>query len=275
MSLFLALPALAADRAGTTEFRPATPELQAVTFKGVLRHVHGAFTSEPPIPFDYWELIVNGKTYYLDLRTRALLELAEQLTGRPVVVTGLLDSTSPTIHVLSLKADEFVKETRQVEIRGWLEKRVIERDPWRDHILRPLIAYVPIIEWNVHVNGKTYRLDLGTDPAVQAMAEVLKGHSVILTGTRQDGMIRVTGLKADHSDYERDVVTVEIQGRLDAGWCPTPPSWTIVADGKTYQLDLRSRFHHCLARQLNGKTVVVTGTLKDGVVTVTGLKAAV
>ena len=94
---------------------------RTVVLKGMLRHVKGEKTREPAIPFDYWTVHADGETYYLHLRSKELLELAEQLVNRPVVVTGIPEPASPTLRVTSLKADECVKQTIHVDIRGRLE----------------------------------------------------------------------------------------------------------------------------------------------------------
>jgi hypothetical protein len=294
LSLLLAVPAPAKE-----------PFVRAVVLKGILRHEQGAKTSYPEIPFEYWKVIADGKTYYLDLRGKELLELAEKLVNRPVVVTGIPDPASPTLRVTSLKADDFVKETINVEIRGrlgsWREPRII--DPWYDRWpdpgfgphLRPcpeVGKLGPIVSWWIYLGEKYYRVDFGARKELLDLAKQLDGQSVIVTGTRVGEVIHVVSMKADEGAYQ-ETVTVEVQGILErdfvelldvwfkieppksGGKVPLPVGWIITADGKTYTLAFGNRHElEKLAAKLVNKTVVVTGTLKDGVLTVTGLQPA-
>src|SRR5262245_952929 len=102
VSLFLIAPAPATEKADQKPREDLV--VRTVTLKGMLRHVTGDKMRDPPIPFEYWELHSGGKTYYLDLRGKQLLELAEQLVNRPVAVTGIPEPASPTIRVTSLRA---------------------------------------------------------------------------------------------------------------------------------------------------------------------------
>jgi hypothetical protein len=82
---------------------PTDRTVHVMVLKGLLRHVEGEMETNPPVPFDYWELHAGGRIYYLDLRGNKLLELAERLVDRPVVVTGIPDPASPILGVNSLK----------------------------------------------------------------------------------------------------------------------------------------------------------------------------
>src|SRR5262249_3167074 len=86
--LTVPVPVPAADPADRTIFL-GDCVVQTVDIKGKLHRVKGQLQSDPPIPFEYWELWAAGKTYYLDLRGKELLEVAETLNGRTVVVTGI------------------------------------------------------------------------------------------------------------------------------------------------------------------------------------------
>jgi hypothetical protein len=291
LSLVLVLPAAAVEK-----LCPGTPFTPVVELKGMLRVVKGQLDSETPIPFEYWELHTAGKTYYLDLRGKELLERAEKLVNRPVVVTGVPEPASPTVRVTGLKADEFVKEKIIVEIRGRLvaHRGVPE---WLIHPMlpddllprpRPPREPGPVAEWVIYLGEKSYGLDFEGHKELLQLAKELDGKGVIVTGTRVGEVIHVTGMKADEGSY-KETLTVEIQGQLRA---PTfdeddirhrkdrvlevfrAPT-TITADGKTYRLVFGDDWRlKKLARSLDGKTVVVTGTLKDSVVTVTGLRSA-
>ena len=291
LGLFLAVPAPATEK---VEPGKGADNLVArtVVLKGMLRHVKGVKTREPPIPFEYGTVHADGETYYLDLRGKELLELAEKLVNRPVVVAGIPDPASPTLRVTCLKADEFVKETIHVEIRGRLEAIrespfLAEPRPW----LRPAPEekLVPrprpwppepglIIGWQIVIGERSYQLDFGSRGELRELAMNLDGKGVVVSGTRVGEVVHVSGMKADEGTY-RETLTVEIQGmlvhRLVEGHEGEGRQWEITAAGKSYTLEFGS--HQGLkelASQLKNKTVVVTGTLKDGVVTVTGLRSA-
>jgi hypothetical protein len=100
-------------------------------------------------------------------------------------------------------------------------------------------------------------------------------------------VIVVTDLRADKTDCLLQWVRVEIKGKLRRTEIrtsdPTKPAyilWTVEAGGKTYQLDFTSRFQSRRAAELEGQTVLVTGTLgsTSGLagqhVTVSDLRAA-
>jgi hypothetical protein len=289
-SLLLTVPAQAAEKAGRGK-GPDGPFVRALVLKGMLRHVKGELESRPPVPFEYWQLRAGGKTYYLDLRGKELLERGEKLVNRLVVVTGIPEPASPTLRVTSLKADEFVKETIHVEIRGKLARcledyrpKPKDRCPWG----KP----APTVTWWISFDGgKSYQLDFRGRRELHALAKKLDGKAVVVTGTRVGEVIHVAGLKAEASAY-RETVTVEIQGVLErvfaefdvwllsyppryGGKIKLPVGWKITAAGKTYTLDFTS--HPELEKRaspLVNQTVVVTGRLKDGVVAVTGWKAA-
>jgi hypothetical protein len=260
--------------------------VRTVVLKGMLRHVKGEKTREPPIPFDYWTVHADAETYYLDLRGKELLELAEKLVNRPVVVTGIPEPASPTLRVIGLKADEFVQQTIHVDIRGRLEAIrespfLLEPRPEEKLVPRPRPwppEPGPIVGWRIVLGEKSYQLDFSSRGELRELAKNLDGKGVVVTGTRFGEVVHVTGMKADEGTY-RETVTVEIQGmlvhRLVEGHEGEGRQWEITAAGKSYTLEFGS--HQGLkelASQLANKTVVVTGTLKDGVVTVTGLRSA-
>src|SRR5262249_7062593 len=121
LSLLLALPAPAEEQGASVTCPPDDPQPQVVQLRGVLRREQVTLTVDPPITVDRWTLAAGGKTYHLVLRRRQeLLERAEKLVGRPVVVAGILDPAGPYLWVTSLRADESVKETIRVEVRGRL-----------------------------------------------------------------------------------------------------------------------------------------------------------
>jgi hypothetical protein len=282
LGLFLTVPAPATEK--SERGKSADGEaVRTVVLKGVLRHVKGAKTREPPIPFDYWTVHADGETYYLDLRGLELLERAEQLVNGPVVVIGIPDPASPTLRVTRLKADEFVKETIHVEIRGRLvairELHLVPDDllPPRTRP-RPPVERGPIIGWQIAVGEKHYQLEFGDRSELRELAKKLDGQGVVVTGTRVREVVYVSSMKADAGTYQ-ETLSVEIQGmlvhRLVEGHEGEGRQWEITAAGKSYTLGFgRHQGLKELASQLENKTVVVTGTLKDGVVTVTSVRSA-
>jgi hypothetical protein len=292
LGLLLAVPAPAAE---TMEPGTNAADLvpRVVALKGMLRREKGEKESLPPIPFEYWTLNAGGKTYYLHLRGKDLLERAEKLVNRPVEVAGVLDPASPTLRVTSLKADEFVKQTINVEVRGRLEghrePRII--DPWPDPWERPRPRPMPPVSWWIYLGEKSYQVDFDVCKDLLDIAKKLDGKSVIVTGTRVGEVIHATAMKADEGTYQ-ETVTVELQGVLGrvfaeedvwllcyppiyGGKIRLPVGWEVTADGKTYTLAFGNNTGlERFAAKLVNRPVVVTGTLKDGVVTVTDLQHA-
>src|SRR5262245_19120089 len=265
LTLLLAAPAPATDKVERGKSADGLV-VRTVVLKGTLRHVKGEKTREPPIPFDYWTLHADGETYYLHLRSKELLELAEQLVNRPVVVTGIPEPASPTLRVIRLKADEFFTQTFHVDIRGRLE--AIRESPllyeprtgpglrpWPEDELVPRWppSPGPIVGWRIAVGEKSYQLEFGDRSELRELANNLDGKGVVVTGTRVGEVVHVTGMTADEGTY-RETVTVEIQGVLGrtfvdldvwlecdppkyGGKMKVPAGWEITAAGKTYTLD--------------------------------------
>jgi len=118
------------------------------------------------------------------------------------------------------------------------------------------------------------------------LANKLVGKTVIVTGTLENGVVHLTSLKAD-DEYVKETTELEVRGRLeeviaylkDIGFPNSPPDmislgWNVVVDGKAYTVTFNGPELLTLAKYLNGKTVVLTGELKDDIITVKTLKAA-
>jgi hypothetical protein len=303
LALLLAIRAPAAQKVergqGTNDIAVRT-----VVLEGLLRHEKGALTRDPPIPFEYWKLHAGGETYYLDLRGKKLLELAERLVNRPVVVAGIPEPTSPTLRVTGLRADEFVKQTVHVEVRGrlvgvrllehldWAPPQPLEPEPWPRPWPRPRppieLDPTPIFGWRIAVGATEYALDLGGRSELLERANKLDGKGVVVTGTRSGDVIRVAGMEADEGTY-RETVAVEIQGELSSTSLAElrpreekclmpkvgPIVWYVTANGQEHRLDFSNNaMPGARLDMLRGRVVVVTGTLKDGVVMVTALRPA-
>jgi hypothetical protein len=192
---------------------------------------------------------------------------------------------------------DYLKKTVRVEIKGKLERlRVwLEPDDVRDPTFHtPKIGFLD--SWHVTVGGKTYVLDLGINSDVEQRATVrdfsglankLVGKVVIVTGTLGGDTVHVMGMKADE-DYVKQTTEVEARGQLRAEYRelvrPDAPQllerfppiidWSFAVDGKTYTLKFATPELEKLAKALDGKAVVLTGTLDKDTITVKTLKAA-
>jgi hypothetical protein len=129
----------------------------------------------------------------------------------------------------------------------------------------------------IYANGQTYWLDIANKQHLE-LAQRLGDQNVIVTGELEqpnngkDLLVKVTDLKADESEYVKQTVKVELSGTL-TWYDPNiiaaidrphflPRTWTVIVDGKNYDLDFGDRVELLeLARKLDGKTVIVTGTL--------------
>jgi hypothetical protein len=124
--------------------------------------------------------------------------------------------------------------------------------------------------WVVRAEGKTYVLDFskGLPPSIAR----LNVQTVVVTGTLNGDRIAVTDLKPDTSGAVQETVHVEVTGQL----CQDQNgAWKIEVTGTLYTLELGGcKQTHWLAQQNRGKKVLIKGTLKDGVITVTGLESA-
>jgi NAD-dependent DNA ligase len=189
-----------------------------------------------------------------------------------------------------------VKKTILVEIKGKLERiEVPDRlgSPRDDDGLSLMVVFKEV--WQITADGKTYELDFDSNKELREMAEKLNGKTVILTGRLEERSRRVrvsagsegsktpvymhvpyhvvvvTGLKAAEGDYVKQMIQVEVRGKLS--WYNPylileakellAKVWTVTANGTTYELDFGG--NKCLAgmiQKLEGKTVLVTGTLE-------------
>jgi hypothetical protein len=260
-------PAASALSAKDDDRARLVPARLTVELRGKLHHVQGELERLPPIPFDYWELLVDGRTYYLDLGTEELRAAARNLDGGIVTAKGFLALSSPTLRVTALKAVEYV----HVEIKGKLsrELRILPSpalpNDERDALLqRDRIDLV----WVITADGKTYDLSFdGASPLV-GVPERLEGKAVIVTGTPVGFAIRVTGLKADDSGTTTEKATVEARGQVKRGvagdvFSEAYACWSLTIDGETYELDFGALKDLAeMATALEGKQVVVSGVIE-------------
>jgi hypothetical protein len=181
--------------------------------------------------------------------------------------------------VLPPLTQDYLRKTVRVEIKGklyhirmWLEG---PRDPKYPMPNVGLLDY-----WQITTGGKTFRLEFPERKLLTDEADRLAGKSVILAGTLAGDTIHVTGLKADE-EYIKQTTEVEAHGQLSAVTLETiqpriPPivAWNFVVNDKTYPLTFATPELENLAKTLDGKTVVLTGTLDNDTITVQTLKAA-
>jgi hypothetical protein len=200
---------------------------------------------------------------------------------------------------------DYVKKTVRVEIKGKLQRvrlpidviplDQLDPNPPRTGPLLPRWDEV----WQITVGDKTYILDLGDNSDVEKgpitrgftdLARKLAGKTVIITGMLNGDTVQVTGLKADE-EYVKQTTEVEVRGQLqgirfepviyktggpmiDIYVPPHYVAWNLVVDGKTYSVSFPTPELARLAETLDGKAVVISGELKNDVITVKTLKAA-
>ena len=244
-----------------------------------------------------WEITVNGKTYELELGTKELQALAEKLNGKAVLLEGRLetrwrDRNRPPVRpgevqlmiasipvpvsvvvVNRLQNAEFVKETVTVVISGKLE-------------MKARLGYpAPDFQTVITSGGKTYVLDLGGNAGLRLAGQLFDGKTVTVKGTftgfysvrtmcvpgqTQLPIIRIDSLEPSQGENVQQLITVKIKGKLEQATVWTgqrehqdEPEFRITVDGKTYGLDIAGgQALQNLASGLNGKTVLLTGTLE-------------
>jgi hypothetical protein len=213
-----------------------------------------------------------------------LLKQMEKLNVKKARVTGLLTKrtlkgmiphTIDVLVVTELQPVEAIQKTVQVEIKGQLRSQF--RCPMcitnRVNGVRDYLSY-----WEVVVNETTYELYVGDNKDLRDLAEKLTGQTVIVTGTREGEVVHVKSLKADE-DFVKKTVHVEVKGLLKRRLRQCVGTLYSLTAGKDYfGIEFASTELQKQAEQLNGTTVIVTGTLAEDavlgkVITVTALKA--
>jgi hypothetical protein len=267
----------------------------AVEIKGKLGMVED-IPQGPGPHFAIWKghLVVraNGREFRLDLRnvSQNIWELERQYRGQLVHVSGTLEGDS--VRVSAIKAaGEYFRKTVVVEIKGKLQCLWIDVYTGKFHSAHDTWAAPECIETvpGIVIDGKVYRLqDNRIIPAPEGPAKKYRelcGRTVVVTGTLEGETVTVRTIQAIDSPSIKETVTVEVKGTL---FCeaiapaiyPCPEhlisrTWTVRAEGKVYTLDFGgNKVLEGQARLLEGGTVVLRGTLKDGVITVTGLDKA-
>jgi hypothetical protein len=271
----------------------------AVEIRGKLEIVHESPKGPGPhvmmlkVHLSVW---ANGREFQLDLRDTDLdlWEVEKQYRGQTVLVTGTLEDNK--VRVKAVKADgEYILKTVTVEIKGKLQCLLVHwqtgefhsaHDNWDAPQSRSERKILGIV-----IDGKVYRLQ--GDPKVPPPSanwfedanSKLCGRTVTVTGTLVGETVTVGSIKAVDTPSIQETVIVEIKGTLSCievapAIYPCPEHmisrmWTIHAEGKSYSVNFGSNKKlEDQARQLQSGKVVIRGTLKDGVVTVTSLEKA-
>jgi hypothetical protein len=242
-----------------------------------------------------WEITVNGKTYELELGTKELQALAEKLAGKTVLLEGRLETRwrrrrSPlgpevpratiayppvqvsVVVVNRLQNAEFIKETISVVVSGKLQ-------------MNARLGYPPFdSQAIITTGGKTYVLDFGNNAALRLVAQLRDGQNTTIKGTftgfysvhtmcvpsqTQLPIIRIDSVQPGRGEFFQQTVAVHIKGKLEvtSPWMgdrnhEDDPEFRIMVDGKTYGLEFDKQNLRNLASNLNGKRVVLTGTLE-------------
>jgi hypothetical protein len=208
-----------------------------------------------------------------------------------VLSAGLLACLGlPAFAADAIAADPLVKKTIPVELKGKLLRT--DRSLWET--IRPgwQQGDPNAILWQLATPDQTYELDLDNKHDLWLLAEANAGRTVLVKGTWDGDKLHVASLKGDVEHVKRAVM-VEVKGRL--GYAPPVHlvplgsaeeaisrrprldliggTWEITAGDKTYSLVVLGAAEQARANELDGRTVVVTGELRDDVITVASLKA--
>jgi hypothetical protein len=240
---------------------------------------------------------VDFATPELLLRAKSLNGKSVVLTGRTEMRENSLgDVKSPVFVVSGIQSAEGMEESIKVEIQGKLQCLLVHwetgqvyrvLDGWSDEGGK---SYPPVP--GIAIDGRMYRLRSDPDRLISTIPlsrlHELCGRRVIVTGTLEGDTVTVRSLCAD-GEYIKKTSTLRIQGKLEANTrlmgCPrrgysiaTINGRTCVLDvavevglgsfakivtakGGTYVLDFATRELAERARQLDGQSVIVTGTL--------------
>jgi hypothetical protein len=169
------------------------PALDSWVRKSVHVEVEGKLVwNRPPrcLGGQEFSVVAGGKSYglrFLDKMQRHL----KLHVGETVHVTGTLETGSDGSGVIVVSTFEFkpgyFKETAvQVEIKGKLTCEWISLAIWPPRPARPM--------WQVQAEGKSYYLTFASKELKEKALKLL-GTAVLLRGTLDYGMVRVTALE--------------------------------------------------------------------------------
>jgi hypothetical protein len=217
-------------------------------------------------------LSVAGKHEPLTLPNDALRTHSEALVGQLVKVTGTPKNGAVEVSTLEAADGSWVHKRVRVEVLGEL---VWNRPP------RCLGGE----EYSVVAAGKSYNLRFRDEMLRNLRPHV--GKLVLVTGTLQTGrdgnpVLLVSRFEVKSGYIKETEVQVEIKGTLTCEWIslaiwpprPASPLFTVQAEGKTYYLSFASKELKEKALKLQGATVLLRGTLVNGMVKVTTLAPA-
>jgi hypothetical protein len=199
----------------------------------------------------------------------------------------------PAFAADAIAPDVLVKKTIPVELKGKLLRT--DRSTWE--AWRPW--WTPgdptAILWQLATPDQVYELDLDNKHDLWLLAEANVGKTVLVKGTWDGDFLHVASLKAD-PEHVKKTVKVEVKGRL--GYAPpvhlrdeiqpadaeakrrlprelweVGGTWEVFVGDKTYSLLFGDDQTLARANELLGRTVVITGELRDNVITVASLKA--
>jgi hypothetical protein len=126
-------------------------------------------------------LRVGADMYRLRKRSKEWFDW-EAFAGRRVRVTGVLEGDTVIVGSIKQEGNHSIKKTVKVEITGTL--RYLETDDLH-HSVRI---------WEVEAEGKTYRLTFASRHLAR-LATDLKGQEVVINGTLEDGVVKVTDIQ--------------------------------------------------------------------------------
>jgi hypothetical protein len=168
----------------------------------------------------------------------------------------------------------YVKKMVRAEIKGKLKHvhgKNRDDDPFYGRLDIAIIDY-----WRIDVGGKSYRLGFNGDEHLTDLAGKLEGQTVIVSGILDGNRLALTDMRADEG-YVKETTEVTVRGELRALLVRCGPGsklWDVVVDERTYTLDLATPALKQQAEALDGKTVVLTGTLQGAAITVKTLEGA-
>jgi hypothetical protein len=250
------------------------------------------------VAMTHWEITAGETTYELELGTRELQALAEKLDGQTVLLEGRLEMrwregrvpTGPcgirpmiapmpmpvavvVVGRVQAVATEFLTETTSVVISGKLQMNARLGYPAFDS------------QAVITAGGKTYVVDFGGNAALRLAAQSLDGTTIAIKGTftgfysvhtmcvptqSQLPIIRIDSVEPGRGESVHRTITVQIKGKLDipSVWTggrehQDEPEFRATVGGQTYGLDFADKQAlRNLVAGLNGKTVILTGTLE-------------
>jgi hypothetical protein len=174
----------------------------------------------------------------------------------------------------AVPADEYVA----VKVKGRLQLRPRLRVPLKPLVEQAILRKPPYDllppVWQITAAGKTFTLDFTGQGQLAVLAGKLNGTKVVVTGTLTPaGQIRVKSLRPAEAitktvrveviaklKWEQRFSTLEIARRFQRPY----ELCTVTVAGKTYELAFRTPEVRAAARLLDGRTVVLTGTLIEG-----------